>query len=139
MGIPDRWLSSECIQAALGKPPRGVGIPVVRWPWIDRALARAHPAFPLVFYTPIILMVLVAAYQPGSLLRHVGAFFAGLLVWTLTEYVVHRFVFHQTFPDTREGRVAAFLTHGYHHAYPRDPTRLVLPPMASVPLALAFF
>jgi dihydroceramide fatty acyl 2-hydroxylase len=139
MGIPDRWLSSECMQAALGKPPRGVGIPVLRRPWIDRTLARAHPAFPLVFFAPAILMALVAAHRPGTVLRHAVAFFAGWLVWTLVEYLVHRFLFHWTFAATREGRVAAFLTHGYHHAYPRDPTRLVLPPLVSVPLAAGFF
>jgi len=139
MGIPDRWLSRECIQAALGKPPRGVGIPVLRMPWIDRTLARAHPAFPLAFYGPAILLVLAAAHRPGSLLRHGAAFVAGLFVWTLVEYLLHRFLFHRAFPPTLEGRVAAFLTHGYHHAYPRDPTRLVLPPLVSLPLALAVF
>jgi sterol desaturase/sphingolipid hydroxylase (fatty acid hydroxylase superfamily) len=139
MGIPDRWLSSECLQAALGKPPRGVGIPVLRLPFVDRALARAHPAFPLAFYTPIVLLVIALADRPGGAVRHVAAFFAGWLVWSLVEYLVHRFVFHHAFAATRPGRVAAFLTHGYHHAYPRDPTRIVLPPLLSVPLAAALF
>jgi sterol desaturase/sphingolipid hydroxylase (fatty acid hydroxylase superfamily) len=106
---------------------------------MDRSLARAHPAFPLVFFGPVILMVLVAAHRPDTALRHAVAFVAGWLVWTLVEYLVHRFLFHRSFAATREGQVAAFLTHGYHHAYPRDPTRLVLPPMVSVPLALGFF
>ena len=139
MGIPDGWLSSECMQAALGRPPRGVGIPLLRWPWIDRTLARAHPVFPLAFFGPSIVMLVVAAHRPGSVLRHVAAFAVGCLVWSLVEYLVHRFLFHRTFAATREGQVAAFLTHGYHHAYPRDPTRLVLPPLVSVPLAIAFF
>jgi dihydroceramide fatty acyl 2-hydroxylase len=139
MELPDRWLSRECIQAALGQPPRGVGIPVLKQPWVDRALARAHPAFPLAFYGPAIVLLLVAARRPGSGLRHGIAFFAGWLVWTFVEYLVHRFLFHRAFAPTREGQIAAFLTHGYHHAYPRDPTRLVLPPLVSVPLAVALF
>lgn len=134
-----RWLSSDCIQAALGKPPRGIGIPVLKQRWIDRALARAHPAFPLVCFGPAIVLVLVAAHRPDTLLRHAAAFLVGWLAWTLVEYVVHRFLFHWTFAPTREGQIAAFLTHGYHHAYPRDPTRLVLPPLASVPLAVGLF
>ena len=139
MGIPDRWLSRECMQAAFGNPPRGIGIPVLRLPWVDRSLARAHPAFPLAFFGPTILLVLVAAHRPGTVVRHIAAFFVGWLVWTLVEYLVHRFLFHWTFRPTRDSQLAGFLMHGYHHAYPRDPTRLVLPPLVSLPLALAFF
>ena len=139
MRIPERWLSSECLKAALGTPPRGVGIAVLSQPWVDRTLARAHPAFPLVFYTPTALAILVSAHRPGKILSHAASFAAGWLVWTLVEYLVHRFVFHMTFADTRDGKVTGFLTHGYHHQYPRDPTRLVLPPMMSVPIASAVF
>lgn len=139
MRIPERWLSSDCISAALGTPPRGVGIPVIRWPWIDRTLARAHPAFPLAFYTPIGVAVLLWVHRPGTLVAHLAACLGGWLVFTLVEYLVHRFVFHMTFADTREGKVAGFLTHGYHHQYPRDPTRLVLPPMMSLPIASTLF
>lgn len=139
MGIPERWLSTECIQAAFGKPPRGVGIPVIRCSWVDRGLARAHPAFPIAFYGPSILLVLVAAHRPGSMLADGAAFLAGGLGWSFVEYLVHRFLFHREFPPTPRGRVTAFLSHGYHHAYPLDPTRLVLPPLVSLPLAVAVF
>ena len=32
-----------------------------------------------------------------------------------------------------------FLMHGIHHAYPRDPQRLVMPPIVSIPLALVSY
>jgi len=139
MRIPEGWLSTECIQAALGAPPRGVGIPVLKQPWLDRTLARAHPAFPLTFYGPVAFVVLVAVRRPDALLSRLASFFGGWLVWTLVEYFVHRVVFHMRFADTRDGKVAGFLMHGYHHQYPRDPSRLVLPPLVSLPLALVHF
>jgi sterol desaturase/sphingolipid hydroxylase (fatty acid hydroxylase superfamily) len=139
MGIAERWLSSECIQAALGAPPRGVGIPVLKRPWVDRTLARAHPAFPLAFFGPIAVLILGWAHGAGTLLTLALSALVGWFVWSLVEYLLHRFLFHMRFADTRQAKLSGFLMHGYHHAYPRDPTRLVLPPIVSVPLACTLF
>lgn len=139
MVIPERYLTEESIEAALGKPRRGIGIPVIKPLWLDRTIARAHPLLPLVLYGPLAVAVIVWAYHPGLALRIVGAFTAGFLVFTLVEYALHRFIFHAEFPDSREGKIDAFLTHGYHHSYPIDPTRLVMPPMISLPIGAAVF
>jgi sterol desaturase/sphingolipid hydroxylase (fatty acid hydroxylase superfamily) len=37
------------------------------------------------------------------------------------------------------GKRLHFLVHGIHHAYPRDSTRLVMPPLVSLPLAGLFY
>ncbi|MDB4941642.1 MAG: Fatty acid hydroxylase-like protein [Labilithrix sp.] len=137
--IPERFLTPECIEAALGKPPRGIGIPVLKPLWLDRTIARAHPTFPAVFYGPIAAALLVWAYQPGGALALLGTFVTGMLAFTLVEYLLHRIIFHADFPDTREGKIREFLTHGYHHAYPIDPSRLVMPPMVSMPLGILSF
>jgi sterol desaturase/sphingolipid hydroxylase (fatty acid hydroxylase superfamily) len=68
----------------------------------------------------------------------VASFLIGLLFWTLTEYLLHRFVFHYR-PHTPFQERVIFLFHGIHHATPQDKTRLVMPPVVSVPLALLFF
>jgi sterol desaturase/sphingolipid hydroxylase (fatty acid hydroxylase superfamily) len=52
--------------------------------------------------------------------------------------MVHRFVFHFP-PRTPWQERLSFLFHGVHHAQPRSKTRLVMPPMVSVPLALLFY
>jgi sterol desaturase/sphingolipid hydroxylase (fatty acid hydroxylase superfamily) len=65
-------------------------------------------------------------------------FVAGLFLWTLAEYTVHRFVFHHKPTSPRQERIF-FLFHGIHHAQPQVKTRLVLPFAVSVPLALIFF
>jgi sterol desaturase/sphingolipid hydroxylase (fatty acid hydroxylase superfamily) len=62
----------------------------------------------------------------------------GLILWTLAEYTLHRFVFHFRPRSPRQERVS-FLFHGVHHAQPMVKTRLVMPPAVSVPLALAFY
>lgn len=132
----ERWLTPECVAAAEGRPPRARSIPMFRSVFVDRWLARAHPALPVLLYGPIVVAAFVHALSLVPLTRALIAAALGWLGFSLFEYVLHRFVFHRAFPDTREGKIEAFLTHGYHHAYPQDPDRLVLPPMESVPIAL---
>ena len=63
---------------------------------------------------------------------------AGILVWTFTEYTLHRFVFHYV-PSNEWGKKLHFIVHGVHHDYPRDSKRLVMPPSVSIPLAAFFY
>ncbi|HEY5943794.1 MAG TPA: sterol desaturase family protein, partial [Solirubrobacterales bacterium] len=58
--------------------------------------------------------------------------------WTLTEYWLHRLVFHWE-PDNALGRRMHFIIHGIHHDHPNDKLRLVMPPSVSIPLAALFF
>lgn len=56
----------------------------------------------------------------------------GVLIWTLLEYTIHRFLFHGEnlwLQDSRPFFVVHFLAHGIHHAFPQDPYRLVFPPV----------
>ena len=56
----------------------------------------------------------------------------GLLVWTLVEYIGHRFLFHSEdywLPNHPIVLAHHFLIHGIHHAFPMDRYRLVLPPI----------
>jgi sterol desaturase/sphingolipid hydroxylase (fatty acid hydroxylase superfamily) len=62
---------------------------------------------------------------------------AGFLFWTLAEYWLHRVVFHFE-PENGFGARMHWFIHGVHHDHPNDPMRLVMPPGASVPLALLF-
>jgi sterol desaturase/sphingolipid hydroxylase (fatty acid hydroxylase superfamily) len=62
----------------------------------------------------------------------------GIFLWTLAEYTLHRFLFHFPAKTPWQERIS-FLAHGVHHASPRDKTRLVMPPVISIPLALVFY
>jgi 4-hydroxysphinganine ceramide fatty acyl 2-hydroxylase len=102
--------------------------------------SHVHPATPVILYGPIIgLMLYLAFVQKGlSFLTVLGFFVIGILTWTLLEYMIHRYVFHYE-PKTRVGKLLHFIMHGVHHDYPNDATRLVMPPIISVPLAVVFY
>ena len=102
--------------------------------------SHVHPATPVILYGPIIALMLYLAFvQKGlSFLAVLGFFVIGGLTWTLLEYVIHRYVFHYE-PKTRVGKLLHFIMHGVHHDYPNDATRLVMPPIISVPLAVVFY
>jgi 4-hydroxysphinganine ceramide fatty acyl 2-hydroxylase len=102
--------------------------------------SHVHPATPVILYGPIIALMLYLAFvQKGlSFLAVLGFFVIGVLTWTLLEYVIHRYVFHYE-PKTRVGKLLHFIMHGVHHDYPNDASRLVMPPIISVPLAVVFY
>jgi sterol desaturase/sphingolipid hydroxylase (fatty acid hydroxylase superfamily) len=98
-------------------------------------LSHVHPITPLLVWAPVAIWLLwssLAAYS-FSALEIVTCAVAGLLAWTLAEYLLHRFVFH--FPARGPlGKRFVFLFHGNHHDDPRDKTRLVMPPAGGIPI-----
>jgi dihydroceramide fatty acyl 2-hydroxylase len=101
--------------------------------------SRVHPAIPALVFVPVIAICLWTGGDRGySVLESVLLFGAGLLVWTLTEYWLHRLVFHWQ-PSFRGGDRLHFIIHGIHHDHPNDPLRLVMPPAVAIPLAALFF
>jgi len=103
---------------------------------MDR-LSRIHPAVPLAIFAPTI--VALFATGSGRLGGQAIAYaLGGYVFWTLTEYWMHRVVFHFE-PERGVGARIHWLIHGVHHDHPNDPMRLVMPPAASIPLALGFY
>lgn len=101
--------------------------------------SRIHPAVPAIIYVPVIVALIWLGadrgYGAGEIVLLIGG---GLLLWTLTEYWLHRLVFHWE-PDHPIGGRLHFIIHGIHHEHPNDRLRLVMPPALSIPLGLAFF
>jgi sterol desaturase/sphingolipid hydroxylase (fatty acid hydroxylase superfamily) len=104
------------------------------------ALSRVHPAVPLIIYIPVIGYFLYrsVAVLYFTILTIFTLALLGIFVWTLTEYTLHRFIFHYK-PKTKFGEKIHFIFHGVHHDYPSDSRRLVMPPSVSIPLAVLFF
>ena len=102
--------------------------------------SHVHPVTPIVLYGPVICLMLYLSFAQKhlSVLAVLVFFVVGVLTWTLLEYVIHRYVFHYE-PKTRLGKLLHFIMHGVHHDYPNDATRLVMPPIISVPLAVVFY
>uniref|UniRef100_A0A670YIQ7 Fatty acid 2-hydroxylase n=1 Tax=Pseudonaja textilis TaxID=8673 RepID=A0A670YIQ7_PSETE len=64
-------------------------------------------------------------------------FVLGIFIWSLLEYLIHRFIFHMNPPASNYYLITLhFLMHGQHHKSPFDSSRLVFPP---VPASLLFF
>ncbi len=98
------------------------------------------PLVILAIWLPVALFFLVSSIlaSDAGAFRIVAGTLIGIFVWTLTEYTMHRFVFHYRARTPRQDRIV-FLFHGVHHAQPKCKTRLVMPPIVSVPLALIFY
>lgn len=100
---------------------------------ILEATTHVHPIVPLVFWSPVIVYWLYRSHSVWHLsaLEFIVLFFVGMLVWTFSEYILHRFVFHLPVIGPISDRFV-FLFHGLHHDDPNDPTRLVMPPVPAV-------
>jgi sterol desaturase/sphingolipid hydroxylase (fatty acid hydroxylase superfamily) len=98
---------------------------------------HVHWSVPVLIYMPAVIYFLSrsALTDRG---RALLLFLGGVASWSLTEYLLHRFIFHYQ-PSSRWGQRLHFLAHGVHHDYPNDSTRLVMPPSVSIPLAFLFY
>jgi sterol desaturase/sphingolipid hydroxylase (fatty acid hydroxylase superfamily) len=143
--------TQECLQAAhhggwLTDKPEGVRpggrktIRVFENPFLEM-ISRAHPITPGVWFGPFIVWSWVASPGQIGLARTAELFFGGLAFFSLFEYALHRFVFHGLInraDKSDAARFRAFMAHGYHHEFPNDRSRLVMPPMISWPIAVFF-
>jgi 4-hydroxysphinganine ceramide fatty acyl 2-hydroxylase len=104
------------------------------------ALTRIHFLIPVYIFLPVIFfMGYLSVFEYHlSFLMIVLMITCGLAVWTLTEYVLHRFIFHWELPG-KIGQRIHFIFHGVHHDYPSDSKRLVMVPTISIPLAALFY
>src|SRR5690242_5408944 len=103
---------------------------------LDR-FTRVHPAVPVLIFLPVITLLFATGVGRMGLLTSLGLAAGGYAVWTLTEYWLHRVVFHFE-PEQGIGARLHWMIHGVHHDHPNDPMRLVMPPSVSVPLAALF-
>ncbi|XP_053905345.1 fatty acid 2-hydroxylase [Malaclemys terrapin pileata] len=66
-------------------------------------------------------------------------FVLGMFLWSLVEYLIHRFLFHMKPPASNYYLITLhFLLHGQHHKSPFDSSRLVFPPVPAS-LVIGFF
>jgi dihydroceramide fatty acyl 2-hydroxylase len=110
--------------------------PMFRWPWLDR-LSRVHPVVPPLIFGPAIAVLTVVALGGQPATRTLLGALGGYLLWTFSEYWIHRGIFHFE-PEDGIGARLHWMVHGVHHDHPNDPLRLVMPPAVSVPLAALF-
>jgi sterol desaturase/sphingolipid hydroxylase (fatty acid hydroxylase superfamily) len=113
--------------------------PLFKNPVLER-LTRTHIAFPLLIFISIatVLFYYGIVEKGFQVPFMVLLFFAGFFFFTLIEYLMHRYLYHM--PATTPGRKKVTYTmHGVHHDYPRDKSRLAMPPVLSLIIATFFF
>jgi dihydroceramide fatty acyl 2-hydroxylase len=100
-------------------------------------LSRVHPSVPVFIFVPAIVVLIVLAAGTTAVGALIGLLVAGYFFWTLSEYWIHRVIFHFE-PEGGFGARLHWIIHGVHHDHPNDPLRLVMPPSVSVPLSALF-
>ena len=103
-------------------------------------LTRTHIAFPLILFSVIsVILIYYGIIEKGFQIPDIILLFGGgFLLFTLFEYLIHRYLFH--LPATSPQREKFVYTmHGVHHDYPKDKSRLAMPPLLSLILATLFF
>ncbi|KAK3704980.1 fatty acid alpha-hydroxylase [Vermiconidia calcicola] len=92
-------------------------------------------------WLPCVAFGTFLASQHLDPLALVAYWIAGLCIWTIVEYGLHRCIFHvdHYMPDNRACITLHFLLHGIHHYLPMDRLRLVMPPTLLLALAMPFW
>src|SRR5204862_2772724 len=94
--------------ASLAKPPLYVSTKNETVRMFDsdfmEFFSRVHPVVSLALYLPVVgYMLCVSLCQRHlSFVAVTALFLLGVLLWTLTEYLIHRYIFHYE-PNTRWG------------------------------------
>lgn len=115
-------------------PPR---IRLFQSRWLERLTVISAPAF-IMLWALGLPGIAWCAWGAAAPPLAVALFVLGALLWTLTEYALHRFLFHWEPASALLHRIV-FVMHGNHHAMPNDPLRNLMPPIVSLPVGGAIW
>ncbi len=94
-------------------------------------------------YAPLVVFFLYQSTRQCAYGKTVLIFCLGIFLWSFVEYLIHRFVFHYVPTQSKWEKINPLFygnfIHNIHHAYPKDPLRLVTPLVVTLPLAVIFY
>ena len=107
--------------------------------WLNY-LTRSHIS------VPISMMVIFSGWlfyrslevSGFTTMETMGLFGAGIFLFSFAEYVIHRNLYHLE-PKSERRRKFAYLIHGVHHDYPKDKSRLAMPPAGLIIYLIIFY
>ena len=108
-------------------------------PVLER-LSHTHIALPVSIFIITAVVSLYYGVTQGFAtgLSAFGQFLGGWFLFTFAEYAMHRYLYH--IPATTPGRIKfQYTMHGVHHEFPKDKTRLAMPPIITVFVASLLF
>ncbi|KIY70836.1 fatty acid-2 hydroxylase [Cylindrobasidium torrendii FP15055 ss-10] len=105
-----------------------------------RALFQFTAPIPNFWQNPVLPLHAILSITPEAIVKTILCFLTGNVIWTILEYVMHRFLFHldDYLPDNGTALTIHFLLHGVHHYIPMDRLRLVMPPTLFTALQYPF-
>eukprot|EP01128_Nolandella_sp_AFSM9_P000895 TRINITY_DN1101_c0_g1_i1.p1 TRINITY_DN1101_c0_g1~~TRINITY_DN1101_c0_g1_i1.p1 ORF type:complete len:339 (+),score=86.15 TRINITY_DN1101_c0_g1_i1:112-1128(+) len=94
---------------------------------------------PIVWFPVSFLFFTLAVNSYGLDMKMIPFYLvAGILSWSLTEYTLHKYLFHMK-TNTFFMNFIHFMLHGYHHIAPMDRGRLTFPPVPAAILGSFIF
>ncbi len=101
-------------------------------------LTHTHIAVPISIFIVFSAFLLCFSFAYTKLETYfiLALFFSGMIAFTLTEYLMHRFLYHIHSTYNKKIQRLQYLIHGVHHDHPKDKSRLAMPPVLSLLVAL---
>jgi 4-hydroxysphinganine ceramide fatty acyl 2-hydroxylase len=127
------------VVAAAVRPKHQGSAQLFQNPLLER-LSHTHIAWPVGIFLSTALGSLGYGYAHGFLrgASALGLFLAGWLLFTYLEYAVHRYLYHLPATTAKRAKLQ-YTIHGVHHEFPKDKTRLAMPPFITVFIASLLF
>ena len=120
------------------KPRKDKAAKMFKNPILDK-LTSTHAAIPI---SMLVLFGIGFLYQGSrntnlDFGQYVDLVISGILSWTLFEYLMHRFFYHMMPTNKIKGWIQ-YNMHGLHHEYPKDKSRLAMPPLVIIVISFMF-
>lgn len=108
-------------------------------PFLEK-LTHTHIAAPLMIFGVIAaVMIYFGIFEKAfGVPLMILLFVAGVFFFSLVEYLMHRYLYHIPATSERKKKIA-YTMHGVHHDYPKDKSRLAMPPVLSLIIASVLF
>jgi hypothetical protein len=94
-------------------------------------LTMTSPRVFAVIWCSVFAVATYASWRTADLAMSLGFIALGGIIWTIHEYVTHRFVFHFRISSPLWQRIV-YLAHGNHHVNSNDPLRNMMLPVVSL-------
>jgi len=122
------------------KRPKHKGSPKLFENPILEKLTHTHISFPLIIFGVIaVALIYYGIIEKGfEAPLMVGLFVGGLFFFTFVEYIMHRYLYHIPATSERKKKIS-YTMHGVHHDYPKDKSRLAMPPVLSLIVVTVLF
>lgn len=93
----------------------------------------------LIYGTTVAVLIYIALFTKNiGINLFLILFICSIFVWTLTEYLLHRYIFHWI-SENKIVKRFHFIMHGSHHLYPKDTERLLMPPVPGLIMGSILF